>query len=150
MEIPSGFGPAGTGIRASFSTVRGLRLASASESVSLAVLAGDGVTGATIGITTGSSSITVPTSRTAEFSPIAATSIAAVDFMAVGFTTAGSLAGETSAGRTDFPAHILERSADSIVEEWLEDFLLEGSRALVEVSMVVEASTEAAVEGDSV
>jgi hypothetical protein len=117
----------------------------------LADLAGAGDIGDTIGTTTVSSSTTAPTSRTAEFSPIAATSIAAGDFMAVGFTTAGSPAGEVPAGRTDLPALIPERSADSIGEEWLEDFLLAGSRALVEVSMVVEASMAAvAVEGNSV
>ena len=132
-----------------------LHLASASESVSLADLAGDGDTGATIGITTGSSSITAPTSRTAEFSPIAATSIAAVDFMAVGFTTVRSTAAisqadEGSGGRADSPAHIPERSADSIGEGWLEGFLLAGSRALAEASMEVEVSTAAAVAGNSV
>src|SRR5271163_386869 len=151
METPSEFGQAGTGIRGSSSTVRGLRLASDSESVSLAVLAGDGVTGATIGITTGSSSITAPTSRTAEFSSIATTSIAPAAFMAVGSTAAISQADEASEGRMDLPAHIPERSADSIVGEWLEDSLFAVNRALVEGSMVVEASMAAvAVEGNPV
>ncbi len=129
--------------------VRELRLASASESVSLVVLAGDGGTGATIGITTESSSTTAPTSRTAEFSSIATTSIAPADFMAADSTEEISQAHEASEGRMDSPALIRERSADSIVEEWLEDSLFAGNRALVEVSMVVEASMAAAVEGNS-
>ena len=149
-EIPSGFGEAGIGIRGFSLTVPGSHLASALESDSLAVLAGDGVTGATIGITTGSSSITASISPTAGSLPIATTSIAQADFMAADSTAAISQAGEGSAGRADSPAHIPERSADSIGEGWLEDSLLAGNRALVEVSMVVEASMAAAVEGDSV
>jgi len=150
MEIPLEFGLAGIGIRGFSLMVLELHLASASESAGLADLTGDGDIGATIGITTGSSSITAPTFRTAEFSPIAATSIAPADFMVADSTAAISQAGERSAGRTDSPVHIPERSVDSIGEEWSEDFLLAGSRALVEVSMVVEASTAAVVEGDSV
>lgn len=69
----------------------------------------------------------------------------------MGSTAAISQAGEASEGRMDSPALIPERSADSIVEEWLEDSLFAGNRALAEVSMVVEASMAAvAVEGNPV
>jgi hypothetical protein len=71
--------------------------------------------------------------------------------MAVDSAAAISQAREALEGRMDSPALIPERSADSIVEEWLEDFLLAGSRASVEVSIAEEASMAAvAVEGNSV
>src|ERR1700723_2542486 len=84
MESPSGFGPAGIGIQDCSLTVRELSLASGSESASLAGLAGDGDTGDTIGITTGSFSTTAPTVPRAEFSPTATTSIALVVSTAAG------------------------------------------------------------------
>src|SRR5579864_1466951 len=80
MEHPLGSGLAGIGIPDC--TLRGQvsHGASALESVSLAVLAGDGDTGDTIG-TTGSCSTTTATYPTAEFSPITSTSITPVDSM---------------------------------------------------------------------
>jgi hypothetical protein len=116
------------------------------ESASLADLAGDGDTGDTIGITTGSCSTTAPTCPTAEFSPTVATSTALVDSMGVAFPAA-----EASAGRSaDSEAHTQAHSAASIMEESREASPPVGSRVLAEDSMEVEASTAAgAVEGNA-
>src|SRR5580692_2368780 len=81
MERPSESGRVGIRIQGCSLAVRGLHLASALGSASLAGLAGAGTTGATIGITTGLFSTTTPTSPIAEFLSIATTSIAAADFM---------------------------------------------------------------------
>src|SRR5579864_2052809 len=80
MEHPLGSGLAGIGIPDCTSPGQVSHGASALESVSLAVLAGDGDTGDTIG-TTGSCSTTTATYPTAEFSPIASTLITPVDSM---------------------------------------------------------------------
>jgi hypothetical protein len=146
MESPSGFGPAGIGIQDCSLTVRELSLASGLESASLAGLAGDGDTGDTIGITTGSFSTTAPTVPTAEFSPTATTSIALVDSIAAALPAA-----EASVRRiVDSEAPTPVRSAVSIMEAWQEASPPEGSRALAEASTEVEVSTAAvAVEGNA-
>jgi hypothetical protein len=102
------------------------------ELASLADLAGAGDTGDTIGITTTFVSITTPMYPTAEFSPIATTSIAPADFMA---------AEREDSHHMPRAALIPERSAASIMEESQEVSLLAGSRASVEVSTVAAVST---------
>jgi hypothetical protein len=155
MERPSGSGPGGIRIQGCSLAVRELRLASALELASLAGLAGDGITGDLTGTTTMLFSITTPTSLTAEFSLIATTSIAPADFMEpTDFTAEGQE--DSPAASMDLP-HPMPRlvrtpahSAALIMEESQEASPLAGSRALVEASMGVEASTEvAAVTGEA-
>jgi hypothetical protein len=118
-------------------------LALASESASLADLAGAGDTGDTIGITMTFASITTAMSLTVEFSPTATTSIAPADFM----QPTGFMAAEPEdSHHMPTPAPIPERLAASIMEESQEASLLAGSRAseeastaAVAVSTVVEA-----------
>jgi len=124
-----------------------LRLASASESDTLAALGGDGTTGDLIGIITTSVSTTTTTSPIAGFSPIATTSITAADFMVGDFMVALP-AGEVSARRsvdsrhhTPSQVHIPAHSAASITEEPPEAFPHAASRASVEASMEAEAFT---------
>src|SRR5271165_1323175 len=145
-------GRAGTGIRDCTSRGQGSHGASASELASSAVLVGDGDTGDTIGITTGSCLTTEPTSPTAGFSSIATISIApvdsmAVDSMGVAFPAAEVLRHRGMASRRHMPrpALIPGRLAASTMEESQEASPPVGSRALA------EASTEAeAVAADSV
>src|SRR5271167_2617620 len=129
MENPSGFGPAGIGIRACSLMVRELRLASPLGSASLAVLAGAGDTGDTIGITTIFVSTTTATSPTAEFLPIATASIAPADFMAEEREDSRA-ANMDSRHMAPTPA----RSAALTMAESREDSPLAGGRALAEAS----------------
>ena len=174
MEGPSESGRAGIPIPDSTLEARELRLAWALGSASLADLAGAGDTGDTIGITTTFVLIATPMYPTAEFSPIATTSIAPEDFMeagdfteAVGFIAPEVFMAETpeasAAANTDLRRHMASlvptqaHSAALIMEELREDFLLGGSLASavapmeeVEVSTEAEAVMEAAVIDSSI
>src|SRR5579864_6179880 len=152
MEHPLGSGLAGIGIPDC--TLRGQvsHGASALESVSLAVLAGDGDTGDTIG-TTGSCSTTTATYPAAEFSPIASTSITPGDSMEpTDFTAEREDSRVTSMDSHRMPraALIRERSAASIMGQTQEASPPAVSQASVEGFMGAEVSTAAAVTGDSV
>ena len=131
-------------------------LALALELASLAGLAGAGDTGDTIGITTTFVLIATPMYPTAEFLPIATTSIAPVDFMELADFMAEEredLLEDSTASRPHMPrpVPIPERSAASIMEECREAFPLAASRASAEVSMEAEGSTAAgAATGNSV
>src|SRR5882762_188585 len=111
MERPSVSGRDGIRIQDCILRVREWSLASDSVWGSLAGLDGAGTTGDQIGITTTFVSTTTITSLTAEFSPIATTSITPA-----GFTAAAQLAREVStrrsmdsrrntASRVHIPAH---------------------------------------------
>ena len=174
MESPSESGRDGIPILDSTLAARESRLASALESASLADLAGGGDTGDTTGVVMEFSSTTTATFPTAEFSPIATASIAPEDFMeagdfteAVGFTAPVVFMAETpeasAAANMDLRRHMASlvpaqaHSADLIMEELREDFLLVGSLASavasmeeVGVSTEAEAVMEAAVIGSSI
>jgi Fe-S cluster assembly scaffold protein SufB len=120
-------------------------LALASELASLTGLVGAGDTGDTIGITTTFVSITTAMYPTAEFSPIATTSIAAADLME---PTDFMAAQREDSHHMPRPELIRERSADSIMEESQEDSLLAGSQALVEASTVAVAVSTAVEAGE--
>jgi len=174
MEGPSESGRDGIRILDSTLAARELRLASDLGSVSLADLAGAGDTGDTTGVVMEFSSTTTVTFPTAEFSPIATTSIAPEDFMeagdfteAVGFIAPEVFMAETpeasAAANTDLRRHMASlvptqaHSAALIMEELREDFLLGGSLASavapmeeVEVSTEAEAVMEAAVIDSSI
>ena len=126
----------------------------------MAGLVGDGTTGDLTGITTISFTTTTPTSREAESSSIATTSIAGErdSIMRAGFVAEADFMAEARAGvavlaglrsRMDLwrrmlrlapiPAH----SAALIMEELREDFPLAADRALAEVSTEAEVSTGA-------
>jgi enterochelin esterase-like enzyme len=113
-------------------------LALALVSASLAVLAGAGTTGDTIGTTTTFVSITTITSPTAEFSSIVTTS--PVVFMEL----ADFMAEREGSHRMRRPALIPAPSAALITGERQEVSLLAGSQALAEDFMAA-ASTAAAV-----
>ena len=115
-------------------------MALALVSASLAVLAGAGTTGDTIGTTTTFVSITTITSPTAEFSPTVTTSITPVVFMEL----ADFMAEREGSHRMRRPALIPAPSAALITGERQEVSLLAGSQALAEDFMAV-ASTAAAV-----
>src|ERR1700686_1431004 len=150
MELRSESGQAGIRIPDCFLPARELRLGWALEWASTAGLAGDGTTGDLTGITTMSFTTTTRTYPTAEFSSIATTSIARADFAGEVDFTAALRAAEVSphrsmGSRRHMPRLAITpaRSADLIMEERQEASQLGGSRALVEVSTEVEASTEA-------
>jgi len=124
----------------------------------MAALAGDGTTGVLTGITMMSLTTTTPTSRTAEFSSTATTSIVPVDLEEevdsageVNFTATlreAEVSPHSSMGRH----HVFSlattpaRSADLIMEGRQEASPLAGNQAWVEaVSMEAAAFTEAAV-----
>src|SRR5580692_2735472 len=174
MEGPSESGRDGIRILDSTLAARESRLASALESASLAGLAGGGDTGDTTGVVMEFSSTTTATFPTAEFSSIATTSIAPEDFMeagdfteAVGFMAPVVFMAETpeasGAASMDSRRHMVSlvptqaHSADLIMEELREDFLLGGSLASAvasmeeaEVSTEAEAVMEAAVTASSI
>src|ERR1700722_3948547 len=159
-ERPLASGRVGIRIRDFTLGFRESRLALVLELASLVALAGAGDTGDTIGIITTFVSIATPMYPTAEFSPIATTSIAPVAFMEpTDFMTeereGSPVASMDSPHRTPRPAFILEPSAALIMEESPEASPPAASRALAEVSMAevseVEASTVAEVAtGNSV
>jgi hypothetical protein len=148
MERPSESGLAGTRILDSTLEFRELPLASALESASSAGLAGAGDIGDMTGIVTASCSITTDTSRTAEFSPIAA-SIAPVDFTEAADFMAEEQEG-SRADSTDSQVPIPGHLAVSIMAVYREAFPPAGSRASAEVSTAeAGVSTVEAAAGNS-
>jgi hypothetical protein len=158
MESPSGYGRAGIRIQDCFLRGRASHLASASESVSLAGLAGDGTTGDLTGIITMSSSITMGSYPTAESLLITTTLITVVDFMAKADFTAAAQVFMAKRGHSmdSRPVLIPAHSAALITEESRGAFPPEGNPASVEVSteaeasMVAEVVTAEVVTGNSV
>ena len=130
------------------------------ESDSSAALAGAGITGDLTGKTIESSTTTTPTSRTAELSLIATTSVmglwrmAPADFMPAHLREASPAARMGLQHRTTREVRIPERSVDSIMEASQEetpsvDVQAWAAGSMAEVVSMVAADTVAVAEGSS-
>src|ERR1700756_1699535 len=142
MVPPSASGRGGTAIRDFTSGYPESRLAWALELASLAGLAGDGDTGASVGMAVVESCSTMaPGYLTAECSPIAASITA--DFMVADSMVADFMVGAGFMAPRDFPAEgapIWRLSGASIMEETRPAFPHAGNPASVAVSTGVEVS----------